>query len=84
MSNRTAVAASRHLYTKIMSAILSKTDRKSKKILSDLARHMGGNVIALTDTQFEDLALGMLMNKVKTNQLVSRYVIMNKLKKRER
>ncbi len=65
-----------------MSVIRIKNDSKSKKILSDLARRMGGNVIALTDAPFEDLALGTLMDKVKTNQLVSRDVIMNKLKKR--
>ncbi len=64
-----------------MSPIIIKADVKSNKILSDLAKKLGGNVLSLKDEQFEDFALGNLMNKVKTNEIVSKDVIMKKLKR---
>jgi hypothetical protein len=64
-----------------MGAILIQADSQSNKILSDLAKKLGGNVLSIKDEQFEDLALGSLMNTVKTNETVSRELIMKKLKK---
>lgn len=63
-----------------MSAIWIKTDKKRVKILSDLAKELGGNVIDIPDNQMEDLLLGKLMDKVKTGKTVSRSAIFKKLK----
>lgn len=63
-----------------MSAILIKTDKKKGKILSDLAKQLGGNVIDIGDVQFEDLLLGKMMDTVKTGKNVSRSTIFKKLK----
>ena len=42
---------------------------------------MGANVLSIKDEQFEDLALGSMMDTVKTNENVSRELIMKKLRK---
>ena len=63
-----------------MGAIIIKADRESNKILSDLAKKLGGNVISLDDDQFEDFALGSIMDSVKTGKTVNRDSIMMKLK----
>ncbi|MBL7837982.1 MAG: hypothetical protein JNM67_10730 [Bacteroidetes bacterium] len=63
-----------------MSTILIKADRKSNKILTELAKKLGGNVIDLNDEQFEDLMLGTLMENIKTGKTVSKSVITKKLK----
>jgi len=63
-----------------MGAIIIKADKKSNKILSDLAKKLGGNVLNLDDDQYEDIALGSLMESVKTGKTVSRESIMMKLK----
>lgn len=63
-----------------MGAIIIKADNKSNKILSDLARKLGGNVFNLSEDQYEDLLLGQLMDSQKTGDLVSRESILNKLK----
>ena len=63
-----------------MGAIIIKADKKSNKILSDLAKKLGGNVMNLADEQYEDIALGSLMDSVKTGKTVSRESIMMKLK----
>ena len=62
-----------------MGAIIIKADKKSNKILSDLAKKLGGNVMNLDDEQYEDFALGTLMDSVKTGETVSRESIMQKL-----
>ena len=63
-----------------MGAIIIKADNKSNKILSDLARKLGGNVFNLSEDQYEDLLLGQLMDSQKTGELVSRESILKKLK----
>jgi hypothetical protein len=62
-----------------MGAIIIKADKKSNKILADLAKKLGGNVIDLDDEQYEDFALGSLMDSVKTGESVNRETIMTKL-----
>lgn len=62
-----------------MSAIVIKADKKSNKILAELAKKLGGNVLAIDDNQYEDIALGALMDKEKTGRTVSRDEIMKKL-----
>ena len=63
-----------------MSAIIIKADNQSNKILTDLAKKLGGDVMKLKDDQFEDLMLGSLMDSVKTGKNVSRDSVIAKLK----
>jgi len=62
-------------------AILIQADSQSNKLLSDLAKKLGANVLSIKDEQFEDMALGILIDTVKTGENVSREVIMKKLSK---
>jgi len=61
-----------------MGAIIIKADNQSNKILSDLAKKLGGKVMTLNDEQFEDFALGNIMDFVKTGENASRDSIMKK------
>ncbi|MEM8893312.1 MAG: hypothetical protein AAGC88_01970 [Bacteroidota bacterium] len=63
----------------IMGALLIKTDAKSDKLLKELAAKLGRDVISIDDDQFEDIALGNLMDEVKTGEDVSRSDLMKKL-----
>ncbi len=63
-----------------MSAIVIRADKKSNKILSDLAKKLGGSVIDLKDEQYEDIVLGSMMGEMKTNETVHKETIMLKLK----
>ena len=62
-----------------MSAIVIKADNQSSRILKELAKKLGANVLNIKDNQYEDLSLGYLMDKVKTGKTVSRTTIMKKL-----
>jgi hypothetical protein len=62
-----------------VSILLIKTDTKNSKILALLAKQLGGMVISLSDTQFDDLMLGTLMDSVKTGTTVSRNSILKKV-----
>ena len=65
----------------IMRAIIIKSDSKSNlKILSNLAKKLGSNVLSIADEQFEDFAIGMIMDKKKSNENVSRESVIKKLK----
>ena len=63
-----------------MGAIIIKADESSNKILSELAKKLGGKVINLADEQYEDFALGTIMDSVKTGETVDRGSIIKKLK----
>lgn len=63
-----------------MSTILIKADNKSSKILSELAKQLGGNVMPVNDKKFEDLMLVTLMDSVKTGKTVPKGNIMKKLR----
>lgn len=63
-----------------MSTIVIEADKQSNKILSELAKRLGGNVYDLKDGQFEDLMLGMMMDSVKTGKTVSKSTVMKNLK----
>ena len=63
-----------------MGAIIIKADKKSNKLLSELAKKLGGDVMNMNDDRFEDLALGMAMENIKTGELVDRNVVINQLK----
>ena len=63
-----------------MGAIIIKADNQSNKILSELAKKLGADVFTLNDQQFEDIALGTIMNNEKTGRTVSRELIFKKLR----
>ena len=63
-----------------MGTILIKTDKRSSKILAELAKRLGANVIDVKDEQFDDLMLGTLMDKVKAGKTVSKDSILKKLR----
>jgi hypothetical protein len=65
---------------KSMGAIVIKADKKSNKILADLAKKLGGNVLNMADDQYEDFAIGSAMDSVKTGETVDRDTIFKKLK----
>lgn len=64
-----------------MSAIIIKADDKGTKILSELAKRLGAEVLTLDDKQFEDFALGTLMENRKTGQTVTREEIFRKFRR---
>ncbi len=65
-----------------MDALLIKAESKNDlKLISDLAQKLGNKVFLIREEQMEDFALGKLMDKIKTNQNVSRSSVMKKLKK---
>ena len=43
----------------VMSAIVIKTDNQNTKILKELAKKLGANVLNINEGQYEDLALGL-------------------------
>jgi Mg-chelatase subunit ChlD len=61
-----------------MGAIVINADKESNKILSELAKKLGGKVIDLVDEQYEDIALGYAMDNLKTGKKVSRNSIIKK------
>lgn len=65
-----------------MEAIVIKADRKSSKIIKDLATHLGADVTNIKPEQYEDFILGNLMDSVKTGKTVSRKIIFNRLKEK--
>ncbi len=65
-----------------MSAIVIKADSKSNKILRDLAKKLGANVLNMNDAQYEDFLLGSIINSEKTGEEASREEVFQKLKKK--
>lgn len=63
-----------------MDAIVIRSDSKSLIIISELAKHLGGNVIKLNTEQLEDFTFGEMVKEAKTGKTVSRETIMEKLK----
>jgi hypothetical protein len=63
-----------------MSALLIKSDKTGNKIFKELAKKIGAEVLLLDDEQYEDLALGLEMDRIKTNELVDRELIFSKLR----
>lgn len=62
-----------------MSAILIKADKESSKLLSSIAKKMGGTVMSLTDDQLEDFYLGHLMDHEKTGERVDKVQVIQAL-----
>jgi len=65
-----------------MSTILIKADKQSNKILADLAKKLGGDVLSINDNVLEDLMLGQMMDSLKTGETVSKVDILKKLKEK--
>jgi hypothetical protein len=65
-----------------MSAIVIKADSKSNKILKDLAKKLGANVLNMNDNQYEDFLLGSIINSEKTGEDVTREEVITKLKRK--
>ncbi|MBW6499178.1 MAG: hypothetical protein K0B09_12365 [Bacteroidales bacterium] len=65
-----------------MDALIIKADKKSQKLLLELARRLGASVLSISEDQYEDFALGQAMDQAKTGELVSRETIMEKLNKK--
>jgi hypothetical protein len=62
-----------------MGAVVIKIDKKNNRLISKLAKELGGDVLSINDEQYEDLALGRLMDEVKTGENVSRDIVFEKL-----
>ncbi len=62
-----------------MGAIIIKADKKRNRILSELARRLGGNVVDLDDEQYEDFVPGSMMDESKTGETADKESIMYKL-----
>jgi hypothetical protein len=65
-----------------MGAIIIKADQKSNKILLELAKRLGANVLNMNDAQYEDFLLGSIMEEVKTGKEVSKEEVIKKLKQK--
>jgi len=65
-----------------MGAIVIKTDNQNSRILKELAKKLGADVLNINEAQYEDLSLGILMDRTKTGETVSRESIMKKLDKK--
>jgi hypothetical protein len=62
-----------------MGALVVKISKKNNQLISRLVKELGGDVLSINDEQYEDLALGRLMDEVKTGENVSRDIIFEKL-----
>ena len=56
------------------------TDPANSKLLLDLAKKLGAEVLSIKKDQYEDIILGNQMDKIKTNELVSKNEILSQLK----
>jgi len=63
-----------------MGAVVIKIDKKNNRLISKLAKELGGDVLSINDEQYEDLALGNLMDEVKTNEDVDKDLVLKKLR----
>ncbi|HKL39271.1 MAG TPA: hypothetical protein VJ894_01265 [Cryomorphaceae bacterium] len=62
-----------------MGAIVIKVDKKSQKILKDLADYMGAKIHTLSDDEYEDFLLGTIIRDEKTKKDVDRDSILKEL-----
>ena len=63
-----------------MGAVVIKIDDKNNRLITKLVKELGGKVISINEEQYEDLALGTLMDEEKTGESVSREEVMKKLR----
>jgi hypothetical protein len=65
-----------------MSVIIIKADNRSNKILKELAKHLGANVVNLNGVEYGDILLGAIMDPEKTGKDATKDEIMKKLKRK--
>jgi hypothetical protein len=63
-----------------MGALVVKINKKNNQLISRLVKELGGDVLSINDEQYEDLALGNLMDEVKTNEDVDKNLVFKKLR----
>ncbi len=63
-----------------MGALVVKINKKNNQLISRLVKELGGDVLSINDEQYEDLALGRLMEDVKTNVDDDRDLVFKKLR----
>jgi len=63
-----------------MGALIIKGDTDNNKILAKLAKKLGNKVISINEEEYEDFALGKMMDESKTGQTATREEVMKKLK----
>jgi predicted transcriptional regulator len=63
-----------------MSTILIKSDDETGRMLSELAKKLGSEVVDLADEKYEDLALAIAMDAVETGKEVSEEEILKQLR----
>ena len=54
-----------------MNTLVIQSDKRKSRLIANLAKELGGKVYDVSNDIIEDIALGDLMNNVKTNELVS-------------
>ena len=64
----------------LMSTILIKSDDETGRMLSELAKKLGSEVVDLADEKYEDLALAIAMDAVETGKEVSEEEILKQLR----
>ncbi len=65
-----------------MTTLVIQSDKRKSRLIANLAKELGGKVYDASNDIIEDIALGDLMNNVKTDELVSREKIFDKLHKK--
>lgn len=65
-----------------MGALLLKADNESKRILLQLAKKLGAVTLNINNEHYEDLALGYLIDVVKTRETIDRVSVMKKLRRK--
>jgi hypothetical protein len=65
-----------------MNTLVIQSDKRKSRLIANLAKELGGKVYDVSNDIIEGIALGDLMNNVKTNELVSREQIFDKLHKK--
>ena len=65
-----------------MGAIIIQGDSENNKILAKLAEKLGNKVISIKEEEYEDFALGKMMDENKTGDNATRDEIMKKLRKK--
>jgi hypothetical protein len=63
-----------------MGAIVIKSDTRNLKLITELAKRLGSDVVKLNEEQLEDFTFGEMMKESKTGKTVGRETIMRKLK----
>ncbi len=63
-----------------MGAIIIKSDSKNLKLITELAKRLGSDVLKLNNADLEDFTFGELLKESKTGKTESRESIMDKLK----